>query len=152
MSTITPGEANLPTITFYPNLVESGTYEIFFYSPPCITIGCTERTFVDIEIQQSPDIKTKVTASEAIIDGIPIYTGYFEVSTLFSPSLTLSLASNITVNEPVSIVAYAVQFVKDASHASLSSTAVYDYGSSENDISWSLLNGKLCIQSEFHIK
>lgn len=138
-----------PSVTFYPNLVESGIYEVLLYSPVCDT--CTDRTDVDLVFQATSTSKANVTASQTVTGGLSVYTGYFEVSSTFNPTVKLALASNVTVSssKPVSIYAYAVQFVKVASSDVLQSIAQYNTTQTNitmNTIPWGPLNGKQILQ------
>ncbi|KAI9486979.1 MAG: cortical protein marker for cell polarity-domain-containing protein [Benjaminiella poitrasii] len=117
-----------PTVTFYPNLAESGIYNVLLYTPACEIINCTDRTDVDITISSTITQKANLTMSQDSTTSKIIYTGYFEVSETFIPSIKLSLAHNASIpqGETKTIVAYAIQFVKDASRNSLSSILQYD--------------------------
>ncbi|KAI7897873.1 cortical protein marker for cell polarity-domain-containing protein [Cokeromyces recurvatus] len=118
----------LPSITFYPNLVESGIYDVLLYTPACETEKCSERTDVDILISSTATQRINLTINQSDIATQVIYTGYFDVSSSFIPNIKLSLShnANISKGETKTIVAHAIQFVKDASQYSLSSILQYN--------------------------
>jgi hypothetical protein len=128
-----------PSVSFYPNLVESGVYEVLLYTPECASSGCSDRTDVDVIINTSPKQKTNVTMSQKVAGSQVVFTGYFDLSSSFDPSVTLYLAHNATITsgKTVNIVAFAVQFVKAASVNDLSS--ILEYNTTTSDITMPLL-------------
>jgi hypothetical protein len=136
-----------PSVTFYPNLAESGVYEVLVYTPECASSGCSDRTDVDVIINASPKQKTNVTMSQKTPGSQVVFTGYFDLSSSFDPSVTLQLAHNSTMSsgKTVNVVAFAVQFVKAASVDNLSS--ILEYNITQGDITmpflpWGALKGK----------
>ncbi|KAI8988035.1 cortical protein marker for cell polarity-domain-containing protein [Mycotypha africana] len=133
-----------PSVTFYPNLQESGIYEVLVYNPSCSTAGCSDRTDVDVIISTSQTQTVNSSLSQKITGGASVYTGYFDVdsatttdntSTAFRPNVKLTLAHNasFTSSSPSkNLVAYAVQFIKYATAPALAN--ILEYNSSVTNI------------------
>ncbi|KAI8636887.1 cortical protein marker for cell polarity-domain-containing protein [Parasitella parasitica] len=121
--------ASPPSVTFYPNIAESGIYQVLLYSPGCATDNCVGRTDVDATVSASPFEKpntTTVTPSSVLSQSI--FTGYFVVSSSFTPSVRLELGKNTTFsgNATMTFAAHAVQFIKIPSVDALSSIIQYN--------------------------
>jgi hypothetical protein len=128
------------SITFYPNLAESGIYEVLVYTPQCTTTGCTDRTDIDITISTTAsNTVSNITMSQKYPGSLSIYTGYFDVSSNFDPTVKFTLANNasITTENTSNLVAFAVQFVKTASNDALSS--ILQYNSTQTNITMTSL-------------
>jgi hypothetical protein len=135
-----------PSVTFYPNLAESGLYEVLLYSPACTTTDCSGRAGVDITISTSASQSSNVTVTPSTTTSQSIFSGYFDVSSNFSPSIQVALAKNTSFssNSTMTVVAHAVQFIKNPSVDILYSTI--QYNSTQNavtatSIPWGKLAG-----------
>ncbi|CEP13222.1 hypothetical protein [Parasitella parasitica] len=118
-----------PSVTFYPNIGESGIYEVLLYMPGCATDNCVGRTDVDVTVSASPFEKantTTMTPSSTLSQSI--FTGYFVVSPSFTPSVRLELGKSTAFsgNATKTFAAHAVQFIKMPSVDALSSIIQYN--------------------------
>lgn len=132
------------SIAFYPNVAESGIYEVLIYTPPCTTTACSERTDVDLTFLLSTTNKANVTMSQKYPGGVSIYTGYFDLSQNFDPSITFALAKNASITSSSELVAFAVQLVKIATNNELSSVLEYDPAQTNitmTSLAWNALAG-----------
>ncbi|KAG0168481.1 hypothetical protein DFQ30_004716 [Apophysomyces sp. BC1015] len=121
------------SVDFIPYLPESGFYDVLLYTPNCVgSSNCNQRTQVDITIYSSPNQTTRRTIDQNITDKDKtdiVYSGYIDATSgTFQPHALLTVAHNATKpsSNTVSIVAQAVQFVKQSSDAELSSILQYD--------------------------
>lgn len=117
-----------PSVTFYPNLAESGLYEVLLYSPECTTTNCSGRADVDVTILTSASQSSNVTVAPSTATSQSIFSGYFDVSSSFTPSIEIALAKNTSFSgkSTMTIVAHAVQFIKNPSVDILYSTIQYN--------------------------
>lgn len=138
-----------PSVTFYPNLAESGLYEVLLYSPACSGSECSARTDVSVFISTSASQTSNVTlaASSSSSTSQSIFSGYFDVSANFTPSVKLALAANasFSTSATMTMVAHAVQFIKNPSVDVL--TSVIQYNTTQSTITatsipWGKLAGR----------
>ncbi|RCI03412.1 hypothetical protein CU098_005698 [Rhizopus stolonifer] len=150
-STITvTSSSTKPSATFYPNLAESGFYEVLVYTP-----ACENCTTVDALVYATSNsiVAANTTINQQSSTSQVIYNGYFDVSSSFQPHITLTLGHNVTLNsgESATMIAHAVQFIKDVSLGGL--TSILQYNSSDTKmttkeaIGWSALKDNLPSQS-----
>ncbi|KAG2204037.1 hypothetical protein INT47_007031, partial [Mucor saturninus] len=78
---------NTSSITFYPNIAESGIYEVLVYTPPCKSTACSERTDIDLTFALSKANKENATMSQKYPGSRSIFTGYFDLSDNYNPSI-----------------------------------------------------------------
>ncbi|KAK4517550.1 uncharacterized protein ATC70_000890 [Mucor velutinosus] len=123
-----------PSVTFYPNLAESGLYEVLLYSPACSGSECSKRTDVDVFISTSASQTSNITLAPSSATSQSIFSGYFDVSANFTPSIKVALAKNASFSgsPTMTLVAHAVQFIKNPSVDVLSS--VIQYNTSQNTV------------------
>ncbi|GAN01274.1 cellular morphogenesis protein [Mucor ambiguus] len=142
-----------PSVTFYPNLAESGLYEVLLYSPACSGSECSKRTDVDVFISTSASQTSNVTlAPSSTATSQSIFSGYFDVSANFTPSVKVALAKNASFSESASmtLVAHAVQFIKNPSVDVLASVIQYNVSQSAvsaTSIPWGKLADNIPSQS-----
>jgi hypothetical protein len=136
--------SNASSITFYPTIAESGIYEVYLYAPEC-SRDCDN--VVDFDIQLATSARQNPTtvflsSNSTATSGLLIYTGYFDLSSDFQPTIQISQAHNST--KTGSIVAHSFQFVKEASNNALASIIQYDTSSqtiSADSLPWKALSG-----------
>lgn len=142
--------ASPPSVTFYPNLVESGLYEVLLYSPACSGSDCSAHTGVTAFISTSASQTSNVTlaaSSSSSSTSQSIFSGYFDVSANFTPSVKLALATNtsFSASATMTMVAHAVQFIKNPSVDVLASVIQYNTTTSTvtaTSIPWGKLAGR----------
>lgn len=142
--------ASPPSVTFYPNLAESGLYEVLLYSPACSASDCSARADVDVFISTSSASQTSnvTLAPSSTATSQSIFSGYFDVSANFTPSVKLALAKNTSFSDSstaMTLVAHAVQFIKNPSVDVLASVIQYNTSQSTvtaTSIPWGKLTGK----------
>ncbi|KAF1796574.1 cortical protein marker for cell polarity-domain-containing protein [Mucor lusitanicus] len=149
--------ASPPSVTFYPNLAESGLYEVLLYSPTCSGSECTTRANVDVFIATSASYTANVTLASSTSTSATsqsIFSGYFDVSSNFTPSVKVALAKNASFStsssSTMTLVAHAVQFIKNPSVDVLSSVIQYNTTQSTvtaTSIPWGKLADNLASQS-----
>ncbi|KAL9555281.1 hypothetical protein MBANPS3_002434 [Mucor bainieri] len=147
--------ASPPSVTFYPNIAESGLYEVLLYSPACSgSSECAKRTDVDVFIATSASQTSNVTLAPASSTATSqsIFSGYFDVSANFTPSVKVALAKNASFSGSASmtLVAHAVQFIKNPSVDVLNSVIQYNTSQtavSATSIPWGKLADNLPSQS-----
>ncbi|KAG2237121.1 hypothetical protein INT48_004623 [Thamnidium elegans] len=121
------GSSDTSSVTLYPNIAEPGIYELLVYTPVCESSNCAERTDVNVIISNSPTTNTStVTMSQRYPGSRSIYTGYFDYSSTFEPSIILTRGKNATTSGTSYLVAFAVQLVKSSSDYTLSSLLQYN--------------------------
>ncbi|KAI8386904.1 cortical protein marker for cell polarity-domain-containing protein [Blakeslea trispora] len=143
-------DAVQPSVTFYPNLAESGFYQVLLYSPTCD--NCTT---VDVSVHTTSDTVAAANTSinQQTFTSATIYSGYFDVSASFQPHVTLSLGKNVSISstKPANMVAYAVQFIKDTSLGGMTSVLQYNTSSPiatvKEAVPWKILGENLPAQS-----
>lgn len=139
------------SVTFYPNIAESGIYEVLIYTPQCATTSCTERTDIDITFSMSTTNTANLTMSQKYPGSMSVYTGYFDLSQTFDPSIKFTLAQNASITSTSELVAFAVQLVKAATNDALSS--VLQYNATQTNITmttlaWGALSGTVHKQNK----
>ncbi|KAG0838863.1 hypothetical protein G6F18_004333 [Rhizopus arrhizus] len=145
--------SNASSITFYPTIAESGIYEVYLYAPEC-SRDCDN--VVDFDIQLATSARQKPTtvflsSNSTATSGLLIYTGYFDLSSDFQPTIQISQAHNST--KTGSIVAHSFQFVKEASNNALASIIQYDTSSqtiSADSLPWKALSENVPYKSIVH--
>ncbi|CAO3692597.1 unnamed protein product [Rhizopus stolonifer] len=141
--------SNNASITFYPTIAESGTYEVYLYTPEC-TGTCTNPVDVDIQIATSASQNQTVFVSSntSAVSGVLLYTGYFDLTSDHQPTLQIKAAHNVTATG--SIAAHAFQFVKESSNNELKSIIQYNTTTQTidaNSLPWSALSDNLPAKS-----
>ena len=132
-------KSDTASILFYPTLVESGLYELLIYTPACLVSGCKDRTDIDITIAPSASVTANATMSQKYPGSIPIYTGYFDITSSFQPHIKFSLAKNATVISATEMVAFAIQLVKASTNSALSSILQFNQTQTNitmNNLAW----------------
>lgn len=138
-------------VTFYPHIAESGIYELLIYTPQCESSGCSDRTDIDITISTTPSTKANVTMSQKYPGSKSVYTGYFDVTSSFDPSVRFDLANNASITSSSQMVAFAVQLVKASTNYALSSMLQYNTTQTNitmTNLAWGALSDNLPYKSE----
>ncbi|KAI8992503.1 cortical protein marker for cell polarity-domain-containing protein [Pilobolus umbonatus] len=142
-----------PSITFQPHMVESGQYQVLAYTPGCLS-SCSDRTSVDITINNAAKTTTTTTVNQMMetSENKIIFTGYFDLSSNFQPTISMTLAKNVTsVKSGMGIVAYAVQFIKVPSLGAIPSILQYNISATpttdSSQITWGLMKDNIPYQA-----
>lgn len=134
------------SISFYPNIAESGIYEVLIYTPSCKSTSCSERTDIDLTFALSTTNKENATMSQKYPGSISIFKGYFDLSQNYNPFIQFSLAKNASLSTTSELVALSVQLVKIPTDDNLSSVLIYNSTQTNitmNSLAWGALPGTI---------
>jgi hypothetical protein len=123
LSTTVTSSDKTSSVTFSPNLTESGFYEVLLYAPT----SCTDCLDVDITIKNGAGTTNVVTvAQDGTESSQSIFNGYFDISSQ-QPTVTISVAHNATVSSSKNtIMVNSMQFIQQATSDNLTSILRYD--------------------------
>jgi hypothetical protein len=119
------------SLTFSPNLPESGTYEVYLIAPPCTVDGsCANRNPIYVELTTAPSmdpIATILSPDTITTNRLLIFSGTIQQkSDTFAPKVTVTLATSaITSASPIFSVDM-LEFVRQTTLKGLNGIAVYD--------------------------
>jgi hypothetical protein len=123
LSTTVTSSDKTSSLTFSPNLTESGFYEVLLYAPS----SCTDCLDVDITIKNGAGTTNVVTvAQDGTESSQSIFNGYFDISSQ-QPTVTISVSHNATVSSSKNkIMVNSMQFIQQATSDNLTSILQYD--------------------------
>ena len=134
------------TVTFYPDIKQSGNYSVTIYTPGCLGDGtCGSRGRVNVTTQMSQDEQdagTVLFQTNNYDKYDEIYNGPIDIRSGFRPSVTLRPASGQGLT-PLTIVAQRVRFtLQNATSGNLNGLFEYTPGQTlaDTDLSDSVIN------------